>query len=145
MRNMSFALTTPQVKNQSKTVTRRVGWRFLKAGDCVRAVNKAMGFKKGEKPIELAVLRVVDVRRERLDCMSTDPAYGGAECVAEGFPEWQTEPEKFVEMFCATHTIPDDRRGPPKSRKYRQPFPMLPNDEVTRIEFEYTAQHGSAE
>lgn len=39
MRNMSFALTTPQILNRSKTVTRRAGWSFLKPGDIVCAVQ----------------------------------------------------------------------------------------------------------
>ena len=48
-RNMSFAITTSQVRDRSKTVTRRLGWRFLKRGDVVCAVVKNMGLKKGEK------------------------------------------------------------------------------------------------
>lgn len=137
MRNMSFALTTPQVLARTKTVTRRVGWEFLKAGDLIRAVEKSQGLKKGEKIRELAVIRVVDVRRERLDRMTTDFVYGSDECIAEGFAYWAFEPDKFVQMFCETHVIPDKRLGPPKGRRYRPPFPMLPMDEVTRIQFEY--------
>ena len=38
MRRMAFSLTTPQILAQSKTVTRRVGWRFLQPGDLVMAV-----------------------------------------------------------------------------------------------------------
>ena len=34
MLNMSFALTTPQVRSQEKDVTRRLGWDDLKPGDC---------------------------------------------------------------------------------------------------------------
>jgi hypothetical protein len=49
MRNMSFSLTTPQVYAGTKTVTRRLGWRFAKAGQRVCAVEKGMGLKKGEK------------------------------------------------------------------------------------------------
>jgi len=49
-RLMSFALTEQQMRDQSKTVTRRRGWGFLKPGDTLYAVNKVMGFKKGEKP-----------------------------------------------------------------------------------------------
>jgi hypothetical protein len=30
---MSFALTTEQIRVQKKTVTRRLGWEFLKPGD----------------------------------------------------------------------------------------------------------------
>lgn len=129
MRNMSFSLTTSQILDRSKTVTRRTGWKFLKPGDRIRAVKKAMGLKKGEKVQQLAVLEVIDVRRERIDCMSTDPAYGGEECVAEGFPQWLNTPECFVKMFCETHVIPDTRIGPPK-HLYRPPFPCLLCDEV---------------
>ena len=46
-RNMSFALTTEQFKARTKTVTRRFGWWFLKPGDVVRGVEKAMGLKPG--------------------------------------------------------------------------------------------------
>lgn len=48
-RNMSFALTMKQINDRSKTITRRLGWWFLKVGDEVNAVNKVMGFKKGER------------------------------------------------------------------------------------------------
>lgn len=41
-RNMSFALTTDQVKDRVKTVTRRNGWWFLKPGDIVNAVKKGV-------------------------------------------------------------------------------------------------------
>jgi hypothetical protein len=46
MRSMSFALTTDQVRARTKTVTRRLGWTFLKAGDRIRAVVRCHG--KGE-------------------------------------------------------------------------------------------------
>ena len=64
---MSFALTTEQIFNRTKTVTRRVGWTFLKPGDLLCAVRKGQGLKKGEKVERLATLRVVSVRRESLD------------------------------------------------------------------------------
>lgn len=137
MRNMSFMLTTEQVRKRTKTVTRRVGWTFLKPGDLIRAVEKCQGLKKGESMKALAVLRVESVTRERLDRMESEAIYGQQECVAEGFP--QLSPMEFVSMFCATHTIPDKRAfGLPK--KKRQPFPMLPCDEVTRIEFSYVGE-----
>ena len=49
MRNMSFTMTTRQIKNRSTTMTRRFGWWFLKPGDRIQAVEKGMGLKKGEK------------------------------------------------------------------------------------------------
>lgn len=57
MRNMSFMLTPDQILNQTKTVTRRLGWATLKPGTLVRAVRKCQGLKKGEKIEALAVLR----------------------------------------------------------------------------------------
>jgi hypothetical protein len=80
MRNMSFSMTTEQIKARTKTVTRRLGWWFLKPGDRVRAVRKCMGLKKGEKIEPLAVLEIVSVRKEDLASMTT------CECIKEGFP-----------------------------------------------------------
>ncbi len=134
---MSFMLTTEQIRNRTKTVTRRVGWAFLKPGDLIQAVEKCQGLKKGEQMKPLAVLRVESVRRERLDRMETESLYGQEECYAEGFPRYT--PKEFVAMFCATHKVPDTRAwGLPRSK--RQPFPMLPCDEVTRVEFSYVDQ-----
>ena len=45
---ISFSLTTPQFRDGTKDVTRRLGWTFLKPGDRLCAVVKAMGLKKGE-------------------------------------------------------------------------------------------------
>lgn len=44
MRNMSFSLTTDQIRGRTKTVTRRLGWRFLQSGDQVQACVKSRGF-----------------------------------------------------------------------------------------------------
>lgn len=121
MRNMSFAMTTDQILARTKTVTRRLGWLMLKPGDQVRAVKKCMGLRKGERIEPLAVLRIIDVRREPLRRMTDDLEYGFAEVDAEGFghhPIYQWPPE-FVEMFCASH------QG------------CTPNALVTRIEFDY--------
>jgi hypothetical protein len=85
MRNMSFALTTDQVRRRQKTVTRRNGWTRAKAGDVVQPVVKCQGIPKGghvEKiggPIRfLAVHRVVlgditpqDVHREGFPNLTT--------------------------------------------------------------------------
>ena len=124
MRNMSFALTTAQIRNRSKTVTRRLGWEFLKPGDQIRAVAKCQGLKKGEKIEELAVLRVVDVRRESLRRLIDDLDYGFQEVEREGLvshPAVGGSPTCFIDFFCASHR------------------PCSPNWDVTRIEFEYVA------
>lgn len=123
MRNMSFSLTTDQIRAGTKTVTRRLGWLNLKPGELVSPVLKGMGLKPGEKIQRLrAPIRIVSVRRERLDRMTTEWDYGFEECANEGFADHPTRrfPFEFVAMFCATH------KG------------CVPSTEVTRIEFEYT-------
>lgn len=92
MRNISFALTERQFLDGSKTVTRRVGWRTLEAGTVLQAVRKGMGLKKGEKAHKLGQLRVIAVRRERLDAITIE------DCAREGFPG--LTPAEFVAMFC---------------------------------------------
>ncbi len=91
-RNMSFALTTKQFKNKSKTVTRRFGWYFLKPGDVVCGVKKAMGLKKGEKVERLGLIRIVSTRQEPLKYITKN------DCALEGFPEMK--PSDFVNMIC---------------------------------------------
>ena len=114
MNNMSFMLTTEQICNRTKTVTRRLGWRNLKPGLHIAACKKCMGLKKGETIERIAVLWVRTVIREPL-CYILD--HGIEECAREGFP--YMEPERFVDFFCASH------KG------------CKPDSVVTRIEFDY--------
>ena len=90
---MSFFLTTDQIKNRTKTVTRRLGWKCAKPGMLVQAVKKCQGLKPGEKIEKLAVIRIVSVDREKLYDIMTS-----AECEREGFP-WM-KPDQFIKMFC---------------------------------------------
>ena len=90
-RNMSFMLTTEQVKNKLKTVTRRMGWAFLKPGDIVNAVEKGMGLKKGEKIKRICQIRVISVDKVALIEISH------ADCFREGFPDMN--PSEFISMF----------------------------------------------
>ena len=115
-RNISFSLTTNQIKNRTKTVTRRKGWKFLKTGDILNACVKCMGLRPGEKIERLGQIRVTDVYRESLARLYFDHAYGLSECRREGFPG-MTGPE-FINMFCAH-------------------MGGLRDQVVTRIEFEY--------
>jgi hypothetical protein len=108
--NVSFALTTPQIINRTKTVTRRSGKRQYKPGQLIQAVNKAMGFKKGEHPVKLALLRVVSVRYEPLELITHE------ECILEGFPN--DGPQWFIAMYCRANKV-------------------KPTDLVQRIQFEY--------
>lgn len=121
MRNISFMLTQQQIRERTKTVTRRVGWATLKAGELLRGVEKGMGLKAGEKVVPLATIRVVSARPEVLSAMTADVEYGVAECAKEGFGDHPVlrSPSAFVEFFCNSH------RG------------CTPDTVVTRIEFEY--------
>lgn len=88
----------------TKTVTRRMGWEFLKPGDRVLGVEKGMGLKKGEKVRGLGVIEIVSVRREMLDDLWLERKYPyGAqeELQHEGFPGM--ERYDFVEMFAKHH------------------------------------------
>ena len=89
-RNMSFALTTEQFKDRTKTVTRRLGWKFLNPGDVVMGCEKCQGIKKGELK-RLGLIRVVSVRNEPLRAITFD------DVAREGFPG--KGPEWFCGMF----------------------------------------------
>jgi hypothetical protein len=114
MRNMSFALTTPQFRAHTKTVTRRNHWRSLKPHDHVMGVEKTMGLKKGERVIHLGPIIIIDVRREPLTAILNEP-HG---CAREGFPQWDDDPQMFIDMYCK-HNGGDH------------------HDYVTRIEYRY--------
>ncbi len=116
MRNISFALTTQQIRDRTKTVTRRLGWKHLRKGDLLQGVVKGMGLKPGESPEKLAVIVVTKVTREPLNLMSLAEQYGDREAVNEGFPHMRGY--EFVRMFTEHMKVKD-------------------HDEVTRIEFQY--------
>lgn len=116
-RLLSVALTEPQVRDRSKSVTRRLGWwedklgrRLLHPGDPMTLVRKSMGRKPGEPLVRLAEVGVVDVRREQLVAITPQ------DVVREGFPGWTVG--EFIDFFC---------------RSMR----CNPGDLVTRIEFRY--------
>lgn len=115
-RNMSFQLTQNQIEARTKTVTRRLGWRFLKPGEVLNAVKQCQGLKKGETVHRLARIRVKDVRFEPLNAVTFEDVE--AEGLAD-HPAIKGFPSCFVDFFCRSH------RG------------CTPETEVTRIEFEY--------
>ena len=117
MRRMAFSHTSPQILDRSKTVTRRTGWRYLKPGDLIEAVEKSRGSKKGEPVRVLGVLRVVSVRFEPLSKLVTDARYAEDELPREGFPCWSRD--DFIAMFLRVNSL--------KSTAVK----------VTRVEFEY--------
>lgn len=112
VRNISFALTTEQIRNRTKTVTRRLGWKDLKPGTPLQPVVKGMGLKKGETVEKIGgPIRVVNVSRSPLNSISPQDVH------REGFPQMTVR--EFVTMFKKSH------RG------------CRVATEVTRIEFEY--------
>ena len=117
MRRMAFSHTAPQIVDRSKTVTRRTGWRYLRPGDLIEAVEKSRGLKKGERVRVLGVLRVVSVRFEPLSKLVTDARYAEDELPREGFPCWSRD--DFIAMFLRVNAL--------KSTAVI----------VTRVEFEY--------
>lgn len=120
MRHISFALTTTQIRDQTKTVTRRLGWTFLKPGDLLQPVVKCQGLKKGERIKKIGgPIRVVSIERAPLNAITPQDVY------REGFP--QMTREQFVQMFKKSH------RG------------CRVGTEVTRIEFTYVSPQTTAE
>jgi hypothetical protein len=109
-RNMSFALTTQQARNRTKTVTRRLGWWFLRPGDIIQQVLKSMGLKKGEKVEKIHLIRILNTWPEPLSVITHD------EVRREGFPDMT--PSDFIDMFCKHNNC-------------------QPDAIVNRIEFEY--------
>lgn len=121
-RLMSVSLTEPAVVARTKTVTRRLGWRMLKPGDHLQLCRKVMGRRKGEPLVRLALVEVVDVRRERVwDITDSDIA-------REGVPAYW-----FDDVYVDT--------GQPTCVAWVQWFceqmDCWPDDEITRIEWRY--------
>lgn len=109
---MSFMATTEQILNQTKTVTRRVGWKNLKPGEMIQPVYKSQGLKKGETVKKLGnPVRVIRVERIPLDVIDD------CDLIFEGFPDLTHD--EFIEMFMKMNKGCDR------------------NSIVTRIEFEY--------
>lgn len=113
-RLISFALTEPQVRNRSKTQTRRLGWAKTKPGEHLTGCRKVMGRRRADGTVEplvrIAEIEVVSARREPLSAITAE------DVAAEGFPGWT--PAEFVEFFCRSMKVP-------------------PDVEVTRLEFRY--------
>lgn len=108
-RLISFSLTTQQVLGRTKTVTRRKGWKSLKPGTILRAIDKLRWLRSQPPSKTLAMIRVVSVRRERLDAITDEDAG------REGFDRNR---DAFLGMA-------------------RRELGLYPENEITRIEFEY--------
>ncbi len=92
MRHMSFALTTEQVRNHTKTVTRRLGWKTLQPGTLLQPIVKGQGLKKGEKVEKIGgPIRVDRVDQVVLGDISPQDVH------REGFPQMTVR--EFVAFF----------------------------------------------
>jgi hypothetical protein len=131
-RIMSCAQTEQAVLNETKTVTRRLGWwcdrngkRLLVPGDELTLVRKAMGRKPGEPLVRLAQVRVVDVRRERLDAITQQDVF--REGVEHEVADWTDRHREILDFAWAPAFV----------GWYCETFKCAPSVEVTRIEWEY--------
>lgn len=146
MRRISFALTTDAVLARTKTVTRRLGWKFAKVGDRYLAVDKL----RTSSARKLAVIEVVDIRVEPLQAIE-DLDYhseGRAEVRREGgMPagrercgackgEFSDCPSCFVWMFMRAMKV--SRLDTVRRIEFRYPCrycdqSLLPVDDVTPL------------
>lgn len=112
-RNMSFAITTEQVRNQTKDVTRHFGWWFLKPSDKVWAVEKSMGIPAGKTINRICMIEIVSTRAEQLDAITA------RDCARERLPHYT--PDGFVQMLVDHYGID-------------------PAEKCNRIEFRYLTE-----
>lgn len=96
-RRMSCSLTVAQVRDRSKTETRRVTWTWvgLKPGDRLTLIEKGMGLKKGEHQVVLGEVEIVANDRVLLRDITQ------RQVVAEGFPHMT--PSEFVAFWIDAH------------------------------------------
>ena len=92
MRNMSFSKTIPQMRARTKTVTRRKAWNNLKPGEHIRAVEKSMGLKAGEKVVPIAEIEIISIWREPIYCVDDK------DIALEGFPGMNRG--DFISLLC---------------------------------------------
>lgn len=109
-RNMSFSLTTEQMRERTKTVTRRLGWWNIKPGEILNACEKCQGLKKGERVKRIGQIRVISAVAVPLRNITLE------DVAREGFPDLTTD--EFIFFFAASHSC-------------------KPDTIVNRIEFEY--------
>lgn len=110
---MSFSLTPRQCREQTKDVTRRIGWANLKPGERVQQIEKGQGLKKGEHVVKIHVIECVSNTPEPLLAIYD---YPDSEVSREGFPTMSRA--EFIYMFCKRNNC-------------------TPNDIINRIEFKY--------
>lgn len=118
-RLMSVAMTEEAVRRRTKTVTRRKGWAYLRAGERITLCRKVMGRRCGEPLVRIVDVQVVSVRREPLKSITAE------EVAREGFPGMS--PQEFVRTFFVV------AQG------------IQPDDVVTRIEWVYVGEDSAGQ
>ena len=130
MRHMSFTLTPQQMRDGTKTVTRRHpdAWATLKPGDSVQPVLRTQGLHSGERheflcpPIEIVSNRI-----------RSTSSITAEEVISEGFPELTVaEFVDLLERLNAVALMGVQRPDGPKVIKVTR-----------RIEFRHTAKEQS--
>lgn len=111
--NISFSMTTQQIRERTKDVTRRLGWSHVSPGQVLTAIEKGQGLRKGEHVVKLCKIIVVNVSREPVKAILDYPV---TELAREGFPHLTAE--QFILMFCRANRCRRNKR-------------------ITRIEFSY--------
>jgi hypothetical protein len=101
----AVSLTEAEVRDRTKTVTRRTGWQTLRAGDRLTLCRKVMGRRPGEPLERIAEVEVTSVRREPLDAITA------ANVTAEGFPQ-MTRPSSPASSAPPTEAAPRAPRSP---------------------------------
>ena len=112
-RNISFFKTQTQIRNRTKTQTRRMGWKQLKPGTILTAVEKGQGLKKGEKVKRMGLIKVTKIYNEPLSMITRE------DVIQEGFPDMTVS--EFLTFFCKFNKCAKD-------------------DYVTVIHFEYLSE-----
>lgn len=115
MKNMAFSLTTEQVRNGTKTVTRRLGSADFRPGERRMAIEKGQGLKKGEHVKRIRIIECVSNQHEPLFKLLADPDYGRQESIRECFPDM--DGLAFMEFFCRANGV--SRRCAPNRIEFK--------------------------
>jgi hypothetical protein len=128
-RLMSVALTEQAVRERRKSVTRRLGWAFLKPGDKLTLARKVMGRRRKDGTVEplvrIAEVEVVSVRQEKLKDITDE------DIVREG-----VDPDLFDAVYA-------DTGQPPRSQWvdwFCEHMRCDPDTLVTRVEWKYITE-----
>jgi len=126
-RLMSVSRTVAGVVERRKTVTRRLGWTFLRPGDRLTLCRKVQGrfdYRTGVlEPLDrLAEVEVVSVRREPLTAITDEEI--ARECVPR---------VNFELVYVETNQPPADEWV----RWFCEAMGCQPTTTVTRIEWKY--------